>query len=136
MLGYEAIRNGTDADSSAYSRPIPLIAEGQALAPHVSAMMDVSDGLLLDAQRMAKASKCTFALDSSAIAKTAPIGRLEEAMRWGDDYALLFTATSEANLPKEVIRIGEVIPLTDWPLLLDGSEPDNPEDLGYLHSNP
>ena len=57
-------------------------------------------------------------------------------MRWGDDYALLFTATSEANLPKEVIRIGEVIPLTDWPLLLDGSEPDNPEDLGYLHSNP
>src|SRR3546814_2972089 len=32
------------------------LAEGALLAPHVHAMMDVSDGLLIDAARMAEAS--------------------------------------------------------------------------------
>ncbi len=39
-----------------YRRPIPQLVAGQALAPHANAMMDVSDGLLIDAQRMAEAS--------------------------------------------------------------------------------
>src|SRR5687768_1754762 len=37
----------------AYRKPRPLLAEGLALGPRVSAMMDVSDGLLIDAARMA-----------------------------------------------------------------------------------
>ena len=41
---------------AAYRRPVPLLAEGRLLAPLVHAMMDVSDGLLLDASRMAAAS--------------------------------------------------------------------------------
>ena len=39
-----------------YRRPVPQLGAGQAIAPHADAMMDVSDGLLLDAQRMAHAS--------------------------------------------------------------------------------
>src|SRR6478752_2250423 len=39
-------------------RPVPLLSAGQALAPRANAMMDVSDGLLLDARRMAEASRC------------------------------------------------------------------------------
>jgi thiamine-monophosphate kinase len=136
MLEFEALRDGTPANSTAYRRPKPLITQGQALAPLVNAMMDISDGLLLDAQRMANASNCTFALDTSAIVKSAPEGRLEDAMRWGDDYALLLTATPDTKLPAEAIRIGEVIPSTDSPLLLDGVRPASPENLGYQHSNP
>src|SRR3546814_11966630 len=35
---------------TAYRRPQPQLTFGQAVARHVHAMMDVSDGLLLDAQ--------------------------------------------------------------------------------------
>ena len=136
ILGYEAIRDGSDADSRAYRRPIPLIAEGQALAPHVNAMMDVSDGLLLDAQRMARASNCTFDLKTAAIAQIAPEGRLDEAMRWGDDYALLFTAPPDAQFSIPAIWIGEVHASTDGHILIDGNAPAGAENLGYLHSNP
>ena len=49
MLGFEALRVGTGADHAAYTRPHARLAEGRILAPLVTAMMDVSDGLLLDA---------------------------------------------------------------------------------------
>jgi len=39
-----------------YRRPIPQLGAGLALAPQAHAMMDVSDGLLIDARRMAEAS--------------------------------------------------------------------------------
>ena len=40
-----------------YRRPVPLLAAGQLLAPHANAMMDVSDGLLLDARRLARSER-------------------------------------------------------------------------------
>src|SRR5918994_3771907 len=42
-----------------YRRPVPLLAAGQALASCARAMMDVSDGLLLDTRRLAEASGCS-----------------------------------------------------------------------------
>lgn len=136
MLGFEALRDNTGADSTAYRRPHPLLAQGQALAPHAHAMMDVSDGLLLDAQRMAIVSTCTFALDRSAIAAIAPPERLEDAMRWGDDYALLFSTDSGAALPVETQVIGQVLPKGDHLLLLDGIAPPDGARLGYEHRFP
>ena len=52
---------------NAYRRPVPRLAEGQALAPIVHAMMDVSDGLLIDAQRMAAASGLGLTIDLDAV---------------------------------------------------------------------
>src|SRR3954453_19775692 len=46
-----------------YRRPVPLLGPGQALAPHAHAMMDVSDGLLLDARRLAEASGCGIEIE-------------------------------------------------------------------------
>src|SRR5688572_11106716 len=40
--------NATGVLVDIYRRPIPLLDAGRRLAPHASAMMDVSDGLLLD----------------------------------------------------------------------------------------
>lgn len=136
MLGFEALRDNTGGDSTAYCRPRPLLEEGRALAPHAHAMMDVSDGLLLDARRMAIASTCTFALDSAAIAAVAPPGRLDDAMRWGDDYALLLAAASDAALPAPTQVIGRVVANGDHPLLLDGKPPIDGARLGYEHRIP
>jgi thiamine-monophosphate kinase len=109
------------------------LPQGQMLAPHVTAMMDISDGLLLDAWRMASASDATFALHSVAVPIATPHARMADAMRWGDDYELLFTAPGSALLPVKAWRIGAVQPLGNAPLLLDGEALTGPEGLGYLH---
>ncbi|HEX8055071.1 MAG TPA: thiamine-phosphate kinase [Novosphingobium sp.] len=132
MLGLEALRSG-QGDSLAYRRPRALLAEGQALAPHVGAMMDVSDGLLLDAARLARASGVTLAVDSAAVPIATPPDRRAEALRWGDDYQLLFTASPGAALPIDAYPIGEALAASKVPLLLDGQPLRENDGLGYQH---
>lgn len=133
MLGFEALRDKTGADSAAYRRPTPLLAEGRALAPHVSAMMDVSDGLLLDASRIAAASGVTIDIDTGVVSIAAPEARRGEALRWGDDYALLFTAPPSLEPPVTATRIGTVLRRGKHPLLLDGVPPAPGDRLGFTH---
>ena len=128
MLGFA----GEAEHLAAFNRPQPRLTEGQALAPHVSAMMDVSDGLLLDSWRMAQASGVTFALEPASIPVADPAQR-DACIRWGDDYELLFTAPPAARLPVAAHRIGTVIACADAPLML-GDEPlTDPASLGYQH---
>lgn len=130
MLGLEALKAG-HGDSLAYRRPRALLAEGRALAPLVSAMMDVSDGLLLDASRMASASGVTLAIDAGAVPIAVSAERRAEALRWGEDYQLLFTAPASAEIPVPAHPIGTVEMQGDNPLLLDGVPPTG--HLGYEH---
>ena len=130
MLGLEAYRAGS-GDSLAYRRPRALMAEGQALAPLVSAMMDVSDGLLLDSVRLANASGVTLAIDRGAVPIATPEARRDDALRWGDDYQLLFTAPPGTILPIPAAMIGSVLNQSNAPLLLDGAPPQG--KLGYEH---
>lgn len=132
MLGFEALRDATGEDSTAYRRPLPRLAEGRALAPLVTAMMDVSDGLLLDAFRMARASGVSIALDSASV-PLAATSRPLECMTWGDDYELLFTLPEGQNPPIPATCIGRVEPQGFAPLFLDGEPLVNPEGLGYAH---
>jgi thiamine-monophosphate kinase len=132
MLGLEALQTGS-GDACAYLRPRALLAEGRALAPHVTAMMDVSDGLLLDATRMAGASRVTFAIASTAVPIATPESRRDEALRWGDDYQLLFTLPAGQRPPVEAHCIGEVLVIGPAPLLLDGWPPEAGRSLGYQH---
>jgi thiamine-monophosphate kinase len=130
MLGFE----GNEEHLEAFNRPWPRLAYGRALAPFVSAMMDISDGLLLDAYRMAKASlDTTFELESSLI-PVADMTRLDECIRWGEDYELLFTAPANVDLPVHADRIGTVTSLDIAPLWLDGELLIDPKGLGYQHS--
>lgn len=135
MIGLEALRSGSGADSTAYRRPRALLAQGQALAPHVTAMMDVSDGVLLDAARMARASGVTIAIESGTVPLACPEGRRAEALRWGDDYQLLFTAPENCALPVPAHRIGSVLAPGAEPLLVDGNPPDKSDPLGYQHGS-
>jgi thiamine-monophosphate kinase len=128
MLGFK----GASEHRAAFDRPVPRLAEGRALAPHVSAMMDVSDGLLLDAFRLAEASGVTIALISNDI-PVADHARIEACIRWGDDYELLFTAPASAPLPVPAHRIGTVAPRGATPLMLDAEAFRDPAGLGYSH---
>lgn len=128
MLGFE----GDPEHLAAYNRPTPRLSEGQALAPHVSAMMDISDGLMLDTFRMASASEVSIAIDS-ALVPVASNKRRNECMRWGDDYELLFTLPLETEPPVACMRIGTVEPQGFAPLIFDSNPVVNPEGLGYQH---
>ncbi|MBQ1498510.1 MAG: thiamine-phosphate kinase [Sphingomonas sp.] len=124
MLGFEA------GDGAAYLRPRPRLAEGRALAPHVHAMMDVSDGLLLDAARLAEASGCTAGIARAAL-PVAPGADPLRAATWGDDYELLFAAPADFAPPVPATRIGTLTERGSASLLLDGAAPDCA--LGYQH---
>ena len=89
-----------DALVERYRTPRPRLEAGERLAPLVHAMMDVSDGLLIDAARMAAASGCAAAIELDAVplsdAYRALLGEARlEAATAGDDYELLFAAPEE-----------------------------------------
>ena len=129
MLGFE----GNPEHLQAFNRPAPRLKEGIALAPHVSAMMDISDGLLLDCWRMACAGDgVAFELQRSAIPVADP-ERLDECIRWGDDYELLFTAPPSVALPIPAVQIGEVTAADIAPLWLDGEILTPEQGLGFQH---
>ena len=132
-----------------YRRPIPQLRAGQAVAPHAHAMMDVSDGLLLDARRMAEASGCAIeiALDTLPLsaAFTTAMGRDAEAHLFaatgGDDYALLAALPSGIDLATlslpEGTRIERIGSLSAGEPRLSLSWHDEPielpERLGFEH---
>ncbi|TRD12637.1 thiamine-phosphate kinase [Erythrobacter insulae] len=128
MLGFE----GHVAHLKAFNRPTPLVEAGQALAPHVGAMMDVSDGLLLDIYRMAGASEVTISLESIAV-PVADEARRDECLRWGDDYQLLFTLPQGVELPWPATMIGTVEPRAPIRLFVDGKPVSSTAGLGYEH---
>lgn len=99
---------------AAYRRPQPRLSEGRVLAPVAHAMMDVSDGLLIDAARMAAASELSAEIDLSMIPLSAEYrafagddrsARLAAATA-GDDYELLLAAPADAVLPVAATRVG------------------------------
>ena len=105
---------------SAYRRPQPQLTFGQALVPHVHAMMDVSDGLLIDAQRMAAASGCEIGIMLESIPLSAALlavrpdvidTRLAAATA-GDDYQLLFAADPSAAAAIRDISAGLNVAVT------------------------
>jgi thiamine-monophosphate kinase len=113
-----------------YRRPQPRLEAGQKLAAFVAAMMDVSDGLLIDAARMAEASGLGLDLELDAFPLSgeyvALLGddrpaRIDAAIA-GDDYELLFAAPEGiAGTIAEVAK-ATGLPLTRIGRFREGSE--------------
>ena len=74
----------------------PRLREGRFLAQHgfARAMMDISDGLLLDAGRMAESSALTMVLDPAALPLREGAD-IAGALGDGEDYELLFAVPPE-----------------------------------------
>ena len=149
-----AIARGEADDPEAllerYRLPRPRLEAGQALAPLVTAMMDVSDGLLIDASRMAHASEASLQLELDAIPLSAPLLALRgdgrsarlAAATAGDDYELLFAAPPARS--SEILSLSDTLGLAlsrigtfgsgSGLTLTDSGKPvPLPERLGYLH---
>lgn len=143
-LGLDLARRGLAEPAGpigAYRRPQPLIAEGGTLAPLAHAMMDVSDGVLIDGARMAQASGLALevALDrlplSDAVLASgadALAVRLAAATA-GDDYQLLIAAPPGLALPVPVTVIGRFSAGEGLSLSNHGKTVPLPSRLGYLH---
>ena len=84
----------------------PLPADGREMAGVATACIDVSDGLALDAHRLARASGVRIDLDALDDA-VAPGAARDDALFGGEDYALLFTVPKGARA--EGLRIGRVV---------------------------
>ncbi|GAA4770371.1 thiamine-phosphate kinase [Stakelama sediminis] len=132
---------GPDTLLDRYRRPVPRLAEGRALAPIVHAMMDVSDGLLIDASRMAVASGLAvdIALDAVPLSD-ALIGHRKDnrdsrmaAVTAGDDYELLFALPPGTGPSVPATRVGSFNHGSGL-LLTDGGAPiPLPDRTGFEH---
>ncbi|SDQ12208.1 thiamine-phosphate kinase [Microbacterium sp. cf332] len=97
-------------------RPHPPISAGPAAArAGATAMMDVSDGLVRDARRLARASGVTVDLERARLGRDSV-----RALRGGEDHALLATFPPDVALPTGFRRIGSIVPSGAAPLTVDG----------------
>lgn len=109
------VGSGADADPDVdrQRRPVPPIADGpRAAAAGATAMLDLSDGLGIDAGRLARASRVTLSLE---------VDLDEAALHGGEDHGLLATFPADAVLPGGFRRIGVVRDRGDADLLRAGS---------------
>lgn len=144
-LGLAIARGEIAADEALlgrYRRPQPRLAAGRELAPLVSAMMDVSDGLLIDASRMADASGLATSIALDAVPLSSPGSDVLRAATAGDDYELLFAASPgcepeiaaiAARIGLRITRIGSFGQGSGLALTQGGEPVPLPSRLGYEH---
>ena len=137
---------------AAYRQPQPPVTLGPVLAPLVTAMADISDGLLIDADRIARASGVIVDLDlanmplSPAFIAACGNGTASRfaAATAGDDYQLLFTAAPDRlpalrdlceakSVALTVLGRCEAGPAAGLLLNDAGAPVPLPERLGYEH---
>ncbi|HEY5662282.1 MAG TPA: thiamine-phosphate kinase [Gaiellaceae bacterium] len=106
-----------------FVRPPLRLAEGQELAAHAHALLDVSDGLVVDAAHVARRSGCRIALELERV-PLAPGAELAD-VGYGEDFELL-AAVAEPTRFAEIGRCeegeGVVVTLNGTPYELGGWE--------------
>ena len=120
-LAIEQSRLSPSCDPDGYLRkrflyPSPRLALGDCLRSYATACIDVSDGLLGDAGKLAHASGCGLQIEfadvpvSEELVSAVGEQRARElALTGGDDYELCFTVP-----PSEVERLRHNLPPKRW----------------------
>ncbi|WP_300680075.1 thiamine-phosphate kinase [Nocardioides sp.] len=128
---------------AAYQRPEPPYAAGPAAAAAgATSMIDISDGLLSEAEHLAHASGVHLDIDTSALEIPEPFQAVGMALNvdpstfvlsGGDDHALLATFPTWVPLPEGWIPIGTVAEAGELGarVSVDGTAYDGP--TGWTH---
>jgi thiamine-monophosphate kinase len=118
---------------------MPLARDSAAFKADATAMIDVSDGLLIDLGRLCRESGVGARLRiadiplSDALKKAAPVLGLSAvnlALSGGEDYELLFTASPKRKI--DAICIGEIA-RSGITVMDDSGRHVNMEKKGYQH---
>jgi thiamine-monophosphate kinase len=131
----EGRREGPRELATHHLRPRPRLAEGRALAAAgATAMLDLSDGLALDARRLAEAGGVRLELDAEALPRPPGVSA-ELAATGGEDYELCFCMPPDARTAAEsagpVTWIGHAtagVPGVEW-----RGDPSAARWRGYEH---
>ena len=149
FAGHAAMQAFGDSLSEAYQRPAPPLAAAQAIAAHATAAADVSDGLLIDACRLARASRVQVEILARAVPLSAAGrafveggGDIARLVTGGDDYQPVLTvrpAQESAFLREAAMagarftRVGTCRPGQGLFFAGDDGEDLTPKHLGYSH---
>lgn len=92
----------------------PEIEKGRILSPHAHAMIDISDGLVIDLERVLAASrkgaeiffeKIPVSAEMAGFCRKYHIDLYETVLAGGEDYVLLFTVAPEKELELRARKI-------------------------------
>ncbi|MEM9839370.1 MAG: thiamine-phosphate kinase [Pseudomonadota bacterium] len=148
MTGLEAARSAAPADhpgAMPYRLPEPPFSLAPFIAEHATASLDVSDGLLADAQHLAAASEVTLTIDVAEVPLAEPaVGERRMAqLSAGDDYQTLFLMPEESLPALEDARREGLAPTVIGQaqagengrvILTDGEKPvPFPQRVGWDH---
>ena len=132
-----------DALIRSHRRPIPLVADGLHLAEAgATAMLDISDGLLLDADRLARASGLRAEIDLDAIPRGAGVDAVASrhgadpailAATGGEDYQLLAAIPAGTGLEPHLTVVGRLVPGPPGVVALRDGVDVTPARLGWEH---
>jgi thiamine-monophosphate kinase len=119
------LRRITETTGRPHLFPEPRLPIGQALLRGrlATAAIDISDGLSTDLTHLCRASKLRAQIDETALPihplakKLFPEKALRAALDGGEDYELLFAASSSTRIPRaiagvSITRIGTLKPLS------------------------
>ncbi|GHM57945.1 MAG: thiamine-monophosphate kinase [Candidatus Mesenet longicola] len=131
LLAYQGIiRDSTGRLKGRYDIPEPRVTLGQAISDFASSCIDISDGLIQDAQHICELSNVGMELHSDKIPLSFAAREIVEkkpdyidlVLTGGDDYELLFTASSEHSNKIEEISQKCRVNITKIGHVTDGKE--------------
>ncbi len=134
--------------------PKPQIELGCALTGYAQAAIDISDGLILDATRLAKASNVQLHIALDKLPLSSAVRRvlhhhphwIETVLTGGDDYQLLFAAypnmlkqnldlQTDAHHFTAIGKVHTLQPHQEHVLIFDhAGKPYHPTNNGFLHA--
>jgi thiamine-monophosphate kinase len=128
---------------NAHLRPTPLVADGLHLAEAgARAMLDISDGLLLDADRLARASGLRAEIDLDAVPRAPGVDHVARAAGldpWvvaatgGEDYQLLAAIPATTGLEPHLTAVGRLVTGSPGVVALRDGADVTPARLGWEH---
>ncbi|MEO0549491.1 MAG: thiamine-phosphate kinase [Pseudomonadota bacterium] len=136
-VGLQAAQAGGDEQvANRYRVPkLPDFSAATLVAERATASLDVSDGLLIDAGRLANESGCGALIDLSRVPLARSDADLEAILAQctaGDDYQILLSAPASVDL-EGFSCIGNLIEKPGLALTYQGQDVNVPAILGFEH---